>query len=231
MNQATPSADRHSEIWDLLPWYANSTLSDADQRTVEAHLESCTECARELSFLSGLSATMHAEEALLVPAERSLAAVTGRIDTVEAARQGRLDWRDVARIVRAKLAAGGGFRLDPALAAIALLLIVVTAWFGSSAFEPEFRTLSNVEAQASDAEPTIRLVFAGTATIDELQELLTGLGVTLVQGPSNYGVYTARIAAAPNGAQPVEVLDELRRHPLVSFAEPIPGPEAPGSAP
>ena len=224
MNQTDSSSERHTETWDQLPWYANSSLSDVDRRRVESHLESCDECARELSFLSGLSDSICADEALLVTPERSLTALTRRIDALEAARQDRLDWGDVARIVRAKLVRGGVLGLRPALATLAVLLIAASVWLASSLAGPDFRTLSTAGTEPVAENARIRLVFEGTATVDEIQELLVGIGVDLIAGPSPYGVYTARVGPTGDAVEIGTVLAELRRHPLVSFAELIPGP-------
>ena len=229
MTATDPTADRHAEIWDLLPWYANDTLSGADRGRVESHLRSCSECERELFFLSGLSASIGDEEALLVSPERSLTAVNERIDALEAARRGSLGWTDIARMVGAKLggaAAVGAWR--PAWAALAVLLLAALAWLGLGLSAPEFRTLSSPsELHATDGG-AIRLVFAADATVADLQALLNRLDVVVVTGPSTYGVYTARLRDRSDAARLERVVAELRQSWLVTFAEPIAEPVAGG---
>ena len=44
----------HQEIIELLPWYANSTLSENERRRVETHLAGCQDCAQELASLSAV---------------------------------------------------------------------------------------------------------------------------------------------------------------------------------
>jgi len=59
-------AERHREIAELLPWYANGTLSADERARVERHLQRCAGCRRELEELEGLKAalTQETEEAV-----------------------------------------------------------------------------------------------------------------------------------------------------------------------
>lgn len=59
-------AERHREIAELLPWYANGTLDPEERAHVERHLQRCAECRRELEELEGLKAVLaqEAEEAM-----------------------------------------------------------------------------------------------------------------------------------------------------------------------
>jgi len=42
----------HREFEELLPWYANKTLSDSERRAVAEHLRTCAECRAELEGLN-----------------------------------------------------------------------------------------------------------------------------------------------------------------------------------
>jgi hypothetical protein len=68
-------AERHREIAELLPWYANGTLAPEERAHVERHLQRCAECRRELEELEGLKAvlTQEAEEVIaLAPEQEAL---------------------------------------------------------------------------------------------------------------------------------------------------------------
>ena len=145
----------HGTTWELLPWYVNGTLEGGELRGVEAHLEACGICRREVAGLRGVS-TLLREEATEEPAAtagferlRARRAVRSAPDPVpgadapadgtERARPGRGEpsgWfgrlrrtgRDVRRALgRALGASPAGVRwtLGGQLAAIAVLLLAV----------------------------------------------------------------------------------------------------------
>ena len=76
--------DRHyieSEgLCELLPWYVNRTLNEAESRTMDRHLRHCQACAEELPVLCAVRESMHNESvAVLAPkpdAEQFLANAT-----------------------------------------------------------------------------------------------------------------------------------------------------------
>ncbi len=49
---------RHLAYQELLPWYANGTLTGPEREAVEGHLRACAECRRELEELQGLQAAL-----------------------------------------------------------------------------------------------------------------------------------------------------------------------------
>jgi anti-sigma factor RsiW len=51
----------HSEVADLLPWYANGTLEDDERARVERHLADCIGCKQELLELRKMQ-TMYNED-------------------------------------------------------------------------------------------------------------------------------------------------------------------------
>ncbi|MFQ5796870.1 MAG: zf-HC2 domain-containing protein [Candidatus Bipolaricaulia bacterium] len=50
----------HREIVELLPWYANGTLTEQEHERVEAHLAGCEACRNELEILRGLQTAVTA---------------------------------------------------------------------------------------------------------------------------------------------------------------------------
>ena len=57
---------------ELLPWYVNGTLSDAERRAMEQHLQSCKNCREDIPLLTGVKAAM-LRESVSVLAPRSSA--------------------------------------------------------------------------------------------------------------------------------------------------------------
>lgn len=229
MNALDSSNKRHAEVWHQLAWYANGSLAEDERRRVARHLEGCPECKRELAFLDGLRSSVREEGALLLGPERAYAKLESRIDAAEAAESGRLSWSDLARMARARLGVSrlAGASRRPVLVGAAVLAAMVAVWMTIDRAANEFHTLSAAEAPADPASPVIRVVFEGSATADDIQRLLNGADARIVDGPSPYGVYTVRLEPTVDptaGDQRFAALvAELRRHPLVRFAEPISG--------
>lgn len=85
-------------------------------------------------------------------------------------------------------------------------------------------------AAASAAAPAIDVVFADSASARDIWNTLRGLGVEIVSGPSNLGVYRLRLLPAavegrePTAADAAAVAARLvaADAPLAIFAEPVP---------
>ncbi|MGH9962779.1 MAG: hypothetical protein ACREBC_37630 [Pyrinomonadaceae bacterium] len=93
---------------------------------------------------------------------------------------------------------------------------------------PKYHTLAQSQRLPAAGEHDIRVVFAGTMDQKQIQDLLLAVRAEIVDGPSSIGVYTIRIGS-DNGARPdiLAVLERLRHHPSVLFAEPaLPLPRA-----
>lgn len=94
----------NGELRDLLPDLLHGTLDAGMQRTVEAHVASCTECAEELALLRSLRAAM--ERSPAVDVQRIAAAVNARTTHAPRRPERRTPWR-IAIAAAALLAVGG----------------------------------------------------------------------------------------------------------------------------
>lgn len=73
--------DKHQrkadELCELLPWYVNNTLDEAEALLIDEHLRQCQSCAKELPILQAVSGSVHRESiSVLTPkpdAEKFLA--------------------------------------------------------------------------------------------------------------------------------------------------------------
>ena len=201
----------------LLPWWVNGTLSEADARRVAEHLEQCASCrddATELGLLrQQLRTPAQVEHAPHAGFQKLLARVDAaeRNDAIaptapQGARGGRVAvrWLSAAVVVQAlALATIGGSLLWRRPAVLPL---------------GEFRTLSTPRDEAA----ALRVVFAPTTTLAELQELLRANHLTLLAGPTEAGIVTLALHG-PGGPNPerLEALARLRSDPRVRFAEPV----------
>lgn len=222
----------HQDAWELIPWYVNDTLDDADAGGFEAHLERCPLCRREVELNRELAVAVR-DAGELPSAEAGLARVLERLDRAPVEElpaptptprrgAGRLLpgwWSASPRPARRALATG--------LAAVLLLAVALGAVLLGTGSGPgeapaaSFRTLSSPLPAATAATGDgfrVRLVFSPSASEPQLRRLLLADDGRLVDGPSPAGVYTA---AFPAGADRRAVLERLRATPQVELAEPV----------
>ncbi len=208
------------EAAQLLPWHLTGRLSAEQNAMVRAHLELCVACATEERH------------------ERRLQTLISGDDTVEHAPQPGLQ-QLLARIDHSELTTGavessaehaGGFQRPAYLRwlvaavvvqAVGLGVLGILLWErdGSSMQGQRFTTLS---APAPELAPGahVRVVFAPTMSIKELQALLDSLRATVAAGPSSAGVYTLAVAGGNETA--AAALRQLRASSQVLFAESLP---------
>ena len=98
-----------------------------------------------------------------------------------------------------------------------MLLASIVVWQATPP-APVYRTLARTGEHAGKAQLLIHVAFTEDMTERELRALLTGVGGTLVSGPSPLGIYTIRIE--PPSAAPEVALEKLRAHGKVRLAEP-----------
>src|SRR5262252_6230948 len=78
------AADDHAHVRELLPWYANGTLSLEEGREVERHLAACTQCRSEIERCRLLAASVKTtDEDAWVASPAHFARVMAYIDRVE----------------------------------------------------------------------------------------------------------------------------------------------------
>lgn len=201
----------HARVWRLLPWYVNGSLADQERLLVRAHLGECLVCAREHRRLD------------------ILAAAVAEPVAEHACNQA------YARFVqsRAASASGGRRRLhlwfEPLpLVAGALLLVCSAALVGGviasrdqAGAEPRqsFQTLGRQSGQGSAlAEPALRVVLrdSGQAALDAW---LKRHAADVLEGPSEIGVLTVKVALAPRTFD--AMLARIRADEETLFVEPV----------
>lgn len=193
----------HEHCWELIPWVVNGRATDAEQRAVLTHAETCAECRDELQRHRSLHAHMRGNDDVIPAPNASLQKLLAQIDEQPQAepvgsRQARRSWL---------------------IAALWLQGIAIAALAGAlftSVRQPEYRTLSTPTPEVSDLEAAVRVVFAPEASLSQVNELLRQVGGNIIAGPSEAGVYTL---SAPAGTDVQRIILALRAHPEVLFAE------------
>ena len=223
----------HQRIWELLPWYANGTLSGPDRERVEEHAAGCRRCQDEIETCLRTAETIRSlGEVAPSPHPVQLQRVLARIDRID-----RIDEAERAEAL-GRRAFGGPRRALQALiaatprplrgalvaqAAVIVLLAGVLLWGTLRPGSPAiYQTLSDsAPARGGGGTVTLRLMFSPRATEKEIRDLLLAVHGEITAGPSPFGVYTVEVAAA---GHPVSVvLTRLRSDAVVTLAEPAAG--------
>jgi len=216
----------HQEVWELLPWYVNGTLSDHERTRVEAHLMTCAACQAELARCRDLAVAVHAAADAWEPSAEHFARVLARLDATTASATPRWGWWDAVRGQYERY--GELLRRTPPLirwtlvmqSALTLGLVGILMWQAPWAPERFYRTLSSSSDQTAQKRVQIRVVFADDITEKALRALLTEVRGTIIAGPSPVGVYTVAVAlSGGERAQADIALETLRAHPQVRLAE------------
>jgi hypothetical protein len=208
------NTSNHRRAWDAIPWVVNGSASHADRLTVESHVQECGECREELAFQHRVRAAVALGAPHEVDAERSWERFRVRLEA-EASES-----NPPARAL--------GFSAGPRARWLAVAAVTAIGVFAALRLSraPEilqptaaaYHTLSAPEGAAPGA--TIRAVFAPTASVQQLQLLLSGTGLAVVAGPSEAGVWALAPISA-SGRDTEGALRRLRANPAVRFAEPV----------
>lgn len=197
----------HEHCWDEIPWLVNGRLSDAEREVVTAHAATCAECREELARQRELHAHMRGtDEAAAVP-HAAWNKLLARIDA-QSPSPHALD-------VQARVSSSRNRWLIAAVwtQGIALAVLLAALLVPNRPLPAEYFTLSTPDQAVQRA--SIRVVFAPTASLEQINRLLRDIEGNVIAGPSEAGVYTVAIAAADSSV----AIGTLRRHADVLFAE------------
>jgi len=216
----------HAQIVTLLPWYVNDTLEQAEHLRVQAHLQQCGACRKELEALQQLAQAVQTQrtENQWQPGQAHLKSLMDKIDGLDPSPKTvkvkplQSAWERICRWFDGFNQAPSSVRWTlAAQSALVVVLSVVITVLIPDAPENTFQTFST-EAQSSNAANNkIRVVFEGATSLSELSILLTNIHATIVKGPSKHGVYTVEIPKADLTA----ALLSLRQSRHVKFSEPV----------
>lgn len=196
----------HDEILELIPWYVNGSLSEAEAEIVERYSAENDECRIEIEQQSGIAAGVCLLDPLEADAEtkaRSWEQLSAQIAAEERAQSPVREQRSWFPSFLSMTAMAG------TLAAVVLVAVVFLP-----PEDGEFRTLTS---DGHTNGEVIKFQLAPGTGRDALQEVLAGHGLTLVGEPSADGVYRA---AASAGADLETTADALMSAPEVLFAAP-----------
>jgi anti-sigma factor RsiW len=193
----------HEESLELLPWYVNGTLADAEHKGVERHLRSCLPCRVALQEQHHLAALLKRQPTVPLSAEGGFERLLAQID---AARQSPHPTsgprvRQLARLTT--------FTALAASLAFAAWLVTVGT---DSSREGSFVTAT----QSGNGPVEIDVVFAAQVSEDDKRALIREIG-GVTSEPTETGRYRVRLDAADSGRAD-ELIERLRTDPRVRLA-------------
>jgi hypothetical protein len=199
-------SDRFNE---LLPWYINGTLDEADRAWMERHLADHADAREELEWFRSLQTHMR-QDTPAVPQTIGLARTMHLI---------RGDRPTVAERLTGFFASLG-MRPGLALAGVALMAlqggVIHQLMQAGSADTVDLRAIGTPRA---DAGPLLKLNFApGTREVD-IRLLLVGVQGNVISGPGQQGEYFIRVPAGTEAAS-VEALKANKFVGSVAMATP-----------
>jgi hypothetical protein len=199
----------HSEVVELLPWFANGTLDSAERAGVERHLTECIACRHELESLRTLRAVYMDNDSDPVVTQ-ALARLQARIDQMQAGpsatgllRALAAQWRQMRPWLR------GAF-----IAQFVVLTLVASAMLILPT--PRYYHTLGAPVRPANERASVVVVFDATRPEREIRDLLLRLHARITDGPSPDGAYTLEIAAA----EQQRLVAQLQQEGLVTVIAP-----------
>lgn len=208
-----PDQMPHDVAIELLPWLINDSLTGDERDAVLGHAQSCVICRRESKQLEDLRESVKRVISPIPTPAPDMRNINARIDQL-------IDRQNLGRRL---LARSIEFFASPWRALYAaqtvLLVVLATTLFWPATRDAEFTTLTQ-SGNLADGH-YLRVVFSPDLTHASLGALLGELGLAIVAGPSDRGVYTLATAVANTVAARNAALTALSSNPDVLFAQPV----------
>lgn len=204
------------QFLELLPWYTNGTLNDAERAQVEAVLQKDAHAPAELALLQQLRQRVQADVPQ-VSDEIGLERTMRRIRADAAVEQAAIAKATAAQAAAAPASPRAapasptgvstlterirgwfeGMRLSPAFA-MAALVIVVQAGFifklaGSD--DSEYTQIRSLPGAAAPSGQLFRIAFKPEASETDIRMLLVSVQGNIESGPGQLGDYYVRVPA------------------------------------
>ena len=220
MNRIENTAAEHREIGELLPWFVNGRLSEADRQRVDAHLRVCEACTDELAAQRRIYGVMSVDAGVERMPTAGLNRLRLRVESFDEVGPAPAAPDEVAR-PEAPAASSLGPRRGAIAASIAMTAVGALAALLWNQHERRIAPANYYTVTTTAPQPAntaVRAVFAPTVTLSELQELLDDAHLKIVSGPTEAGVYSLAMSGSPSVDWS---LRRLRGHEVVRFAESV----------
>lgn len=203
----------HSQVQDLLPWYANNTLQADEQQLVRAHLQTCTACQDDLQWQQKLKAGEPA--ASTVPnVDRALARLLPKLDgQVPAAKVNNTN--NFMAGLRTLFTADGKAPARWGMAVMAAQTAVIVGLVAFMALprqdDSSYRVLGNGERSSGN----IVVVFKPETTVKDIQRIMSINDARIIDGPTVTNAYLLNV----DDARLEQSIRELRSEAGIELVE------------
>ena len=201
----------HEQAVELLPWLVNGTLDAQERQVVFEHAHACVICRRELSNLHQLQESFSdASNTVLIP-EPDMRKINARIDALV----DRQNWVRT-QLSRLREIFDSPWRIG-FVAQTVVLIVLTTVLFWPEREGVEFRVLMQ-DVTIPDGS-YVRVVFTPDLQQAQITNLLDKFDLTIVEGPSERGIYTLGFSDAAEAND--GLVQSLQDDPNILFAQPV----------
>jgi anti-sigma factor RsiW len=204
----------HEQAQQLLPWLVNGTLPAPERELVDRHVRGCLACHVELKEQRRLRALLRERPTVAISPEQGFSELIKRIDAEEPRGSGGAPPR---RFFSSPLRSVGWL----AAATVAAAAIGVAAWLAlsrpGSDTSPAYATLTSASRTRL---LRLDIVFAPSATEEDMRTLVRDIGGTIVAGPSGIGRYTIQLDRDLSPSAVQALIDKLANDSRVRFVGP-----------
>jgi len=192
MTEPHTPRDEREEIEMMLPWYVAGTLDRAETRRVETYLRDHPEMQDHVNLVrEEMEETIGVNESLGTPSPGALDRMMEQVEgdarpAVLTAGAGL--WRRLAEAWADLTPRATAFA-----AACAVAIICVQAAVLFTGTKP-FQTVSGPDEQVVQTGTFAQVMFEGTATVDQVNALMTAAGTKIVGGPKANGLYRIQLS-------------------------------------
>ncbi|MFZ3001450.1 MAG: zf-HC2 domain-containing protein [Undibacterium umbellatum] len=213
-NQAHQSDESdHSQVQDLLPWYANNTLQADEQQLVRAHLQTCTACQDDLQWQQKLKAGEPA--ASTVPnVDRALARLLPKLDgQVQAAKVNNTN--NFMAGLRTLFTADGKAPARRGMAVMAAQTAVIVGLVAFMALPRQDDSSYRVLGSGERSSGNIVVVFKPETTVKDIQRIMSINDARIIDGPTVTNAYLLNV----DDARLEQSIRELRSEAGIELVE------------
>lgn len=221
MTETHTPRDEREEIEMMLPWYVAGTLDRAETRRVEAYLRDHPELQDHLNLVrEEMEETIGVNESLGTPSPGALDRLMEQVEgearpaaQTAGSKTGLVQWLIDAWADLSPRATGFA-----AACAVAIICVQAAVLFTQPRL---YETVSEPGEETVQTGTFAQVMFEGSATVEQINELLTASGMKIVSGPKANGLYRIRVSdkALPEAERDARI-NQLQSSDLVQAVLP-----------